>query len=292
MLHRRSFLAGIAGAAVLSSRALAATRLLPEFSFHIVSDTHLGRQDSATPERQWKQAAAEIAAAPGAFVLHLGDVVDGGREAQYPRYTDIRKTIGRPVHEVPGNHDPQELFAKHVRTPVDTSFAYGGVRFVLFNNSRTDSHLGFITPPQIEWLRGELAAAAAEKQFVAMACHVPIHTNLSPDRGWYVKPADGQTDFYALLDQHRGRVLAVFHGHFHNGIRGWDDHRPYVEVCCPSVCYNQDRKLVHHPQLTGFVVDELRAGYVSATLGGGKLTLAYKPLGVESTARHECSVGA
>lgn len=286
-LDRRSFLGCLAGSLVLSSKALAATRTLPEFSFQIVTDTHLGRADNNAAERQWKRAAEEINAAPGAFALHLGDVVDSGREAQYPVYLDIRKTIKKPVHEIPGNHDSVDLFTKHIRPQIDMSFEHGGVRFVLFNNSDRESHMGFIKPPQLEWLKSELAAAAKADQFVAMACHVPVHFNLHPDRGWYVKPADGQTEFYALLEQHKDRVLGLFHGHFHNGIRGWNDRRPLIESCFPSCCYNQDRKLVNHPQLTGFVVDDLRVGYTNVTLGGGKMTLAYKPLGAESTARHE-----
>jgi len=291
MLGRRAFLASAGGGLVLASRVLAATRALPEFTFQVVTDTHIGRQDSNTPLKQWQQAAREISATPGEFVLHLGDVVDGAREAQYPIYMEARKAITRPVYEVPGNHDPQELFAKHIRPQVDMSFEHGGVRFVLFNNSDPDSHLGFIKPPQVEWLRGEFAAAAKADQFVVAVCHVPVHTNLSPDRGWYVKPADGQTDFYAALEEHKSRVIGVFHGHFHNGIRGWNDHRPFVEVCFPSCCYNQDRGLVNHPKLTGFVVDELRAGYTNVTLGRGKLTLAYKPLGIESTGQHEHTFG-
>ncbi len=290
MIARREFLGSLIGGLILTSRSLAATRALPEFSFQIATDTHLGRADNNAAERLWKRAAEEINAAPGAFALHLGDVVDSGREAQYPVYLEIRQTIKKPVHEIPGNHDPADLFAKHIRPQIDMSFEHGGVRFVLFNNSDRDSHMGFIKPPQLEWLKSELDAAAKADQFVAVACHVPVHSNLHPDRGWYVKPADGQTEFYALLEQHKDRVLALFHGHFHNGIRGWNDHRPLIESCFPSCCYNQDRKLVNHPQLTGFVVDDLRVGYTNVTLGGGKMTLAYKPLGAESTAQYEAAI--
>lgn len=44
----------------------------------------------------------------------VGDVVDGGREAQYAVYQETRRTIREPVYEIPGNHDPQELFEKHI----------------------------------------------------------------------------------------------------------------------------------------------------------------------------------
>jgi hypothetical protein len=55
-----------------------------------------------------------------------------------------------------------------------------------------------------------------------------------------------------------------------------------VEVLVPSVCYNQSRKLeqaIAEKKAGGFFVEELRPGYVLATLGNGRLTLRYKPLG-------------
>jgi hypothetical protein len=224
------------------------------------------------------------------FVLHLGDVVDGGREQQYPLYVQARAKLHKPVFEVPGNHDPQTLFDKYIREEVDTSFERDGIRFVLFNNSDPASHMGFIKPAQLKWLAAQCAAAAKADQFIVLACHVPVHANRHPDRGWYVKPEDGQSEFYALLEQHRRRVLFMAHGHFHNGIRGWSDHSPLVEFSVPSNCYNQDRGLIAK-QAPGFAVDEFRPGYVTATLGRGKLRLDYKPLQAESKAYYESAIG-
>lgn len=283
-LSRRQWLAASAGSALAAhawSHPLPATELLTEFSFAIVSDTHLGRKDSKTPERQWRQATEEIATAPVDFVLHLGDVVDAGRESQYPIYSEIRQGLGKPIFEVPGNHDPAELFEKYVRTPIDTAFDHCGVRFLLFSNVHRDSHMGFIKPEQIEWLDEQCRDAAERELRIAACCHVPIHANRHPDRGWYVKPDDGQTAYYEVVDRYADRLLASFHGHFHNGIRGWRDHGTLLEVLCPSTCYNQDRNLEAHIKAratTGFFVNELRPGYVLATLGKGRLSIRYKPL--------------
>lgn len=282
-ITRRTFLA-TAAASYAWSRTwpVAAAAEIDEFSFVIVSDTHLGRNDSDSAERQWRAAIDEINQGPGEFVLHLGDVVDGGRPAHYPRYAELRKSLTKPIHEIPGNHDPRELFEQHICRTIDRSFDHRGVRFLLFNNSRTDSHLGFITPAQLTWLDEQCSAAASHGLKIVAACHVPVHKNQHPDRGWYVQPAEGATGFYDLVTRHAERFLACFHGHFHNGIRGWRDRGELVEVLCPSVCYNQNRNLadaIKNAQTTGFYVDELRAGYVLATLGRGRLTMRYKPLG-------------
>ena len=278
-------LAGTAGClAGITTWRLPAADKLEEFSFVIASDSHLGRNDDPTAEKQWRQAIAELNAAQGDFVLHLGDVVDSGREAQYPIYAAMRKELKKPIYEIPGNHDPHELFEKHVRSPIDGSFDHGGVRFLLLGNAHRDSHDGFITPEQIAWLDKQSTEATAKDLHVVLCLHVPVHANSHPDRGWYVKPADGQTAFYDLVKKHADRWLACLHGHFHNGIRGWRDRGQLLEVLCPSVCYNQDRKLEEHIKsgaAKGFYVDELRPGYLLATLGKGRLTLRYKPLGAE-----------
>lgn len=286
-LNRRSFLGSAAagGFLWLGSQRLAAADKLDEFSFVIVSDTHLGRKESTTPERQWRRAIEEINAAPGDFVLHLGDVVDSGRKPQYPIYAETRKELKKPIYEIPGNHDPNDLFEQHIRAPIDTALDHGGVRFLIFGNAHNDSHLGFITAEQIAWLERQCEDAKAKDLRIVVGCHVPIHANTNPDRGWYVKPADGQTAFYALLDRHADRFLACFHGHFHNGIRGWRDRGSLVEVLCPSVCYNQSRQLEAHlktGKAQGFFVEELRPGYVLVTLGKGRLTMRYKPLGEDA----------
>ena len=284
---RRQWLGGSVGAVLAANfgtRWLPGADELDEFHFVIASDTHFGRRDTKTPERQWRQAVTEIAATPADFVLHLGDIVDSGREPQYPIYSEVRQDLKKPIWEVPGNHDPHELFEKCVRTPIDTVFDHRGVRFLLLGNTHRNSHLGFITPEQIEWFDERCCEAVDRDLRLVACCPVPIHTNLHPDRGWYVKPADGQTAFYEVIERYADRFLASFHGHFHNGIRGWRDRGTLVEVLCPSICYNQSRKLEEHikaEKAAGFFVKELRPGYVLATLGKGRLTMRYKPLGAE-----------
>jgi 3',5'-cyclic AMP phosphodiesterase CpdA len=192
---RRRWLAGSAASLAAlhwCELPLPAAEGLKQFSFAIVSDTHLGRANGAAPERQWRQAIAEINESSADFVLHLGDVVDSGRPEQYPIYAATRGDLKQPIYEVPGNHDPHPLFEKHVRTPIDAAVDHAGVRFLLLGNAHTDSHLGFITPEQIAWLDKQCADAAASDLQIVVACHVPVHTNSHPDRGWHVKPDDGQ----------------------------------------------------------------------------------------------------
>ena len=280
--NRRQLLASSAGVAMaLVVRPVPSAVKSEDLTFVIVSDTHLGRKDNRTAEKQWRQAINEINQHSAEFVLHLGDIVDGGRAAQYPVYVETRGHLKKPIFEIPGNHDPLDLFHKHVAAETDRVIDRGNVRFLLFNNAHCDSHNGFITAQQLKWLEQQMTDAAAKAMGIMLCCHVPVHSNKHPDRGWYVKPADGQAGFYDLLSRFSDRVIACLHGHFHNGIRGWQDHGT-IESLVPSVCYNQDRGLAKHlasGAAQGFFVDELRPGYLLATIREGQFAMRYKPLG-------------
>lgn len=271
-MNRRSFITlATMGAVSLPLRAATGRDAI---SFLVVTDTHLGYKDQDKAEQLWLKTAAAMAKQSGEFILHLGDIVDGGREALYARYLEGRKLIGRPVHEIPGNHDPEELFVRHIRPQINHVIEHGWLRLLLLNNSRRDSHEGFLTPEQIAWLSSECDTAAAKDQLVVIAMHVPAHANQHPDRGWFIKPANGQTALYELLKKHESRVLALFHGHFHNGLRGWDDHAPVHEVCFPSALYNQDRQLEaqHAP---GYNPPEFRPGFTAVTITSHSIDLRF-----------------
>ncbi len=285
-MNRRQCLTALGASVVLKLPAFADSVQRPEFSFLIVTDTHIGRQDSMAPATRWTQTVRALDAAAGDFVLHLGDVVDGQREAQYAVYKDIRRGLRKPIHEIPGNHDQADHFEKHIRESIDMVLDHKGVRFLLVNNSHTDSHDGFLTGRQLTWI-GERCDEAAKRGLFLMLCmHVPVHENRHPDRGWYVKPKDGQTELYAILNRHRDRVLALLHGHFHNGVRGWNDHTPYHEILFPSALYNQDRNFAK-TKPPGYFLEELRPGYVAVTLQAGRMTLRYHPVGVAANAAEQ-----
>jgi predicted phosphodiesterase len=293
-LGRRAFLGALAagaGSLVLRPACLrAAGRALSELSFVVVSDTHLGYRDKPAAAELWRKTAAEIEAAPGAFVLHLGDVVDGGREAQYPIYLETRKLISKPIHEVPGNHDPQALFEQYLRAPVELSFDHDWLRVLLLGNAHTDSHEGFLTEEQLAWLGAQCEDAARRDLRLLIGMHVPVHTNLNPDRGWYVKPANGQQEFYKLMTKHADRIVALMHGHFHNGLRGWDDHVPVQEIVFPSALYNQDRQL-EAKGAAGYNLPEFRPGYTLVHFRHGAMELEYRVTGQEEKATKSLPLG-
>ena len=272
---RRQILSSVACSATLafSPTCLAnSDRQLSTLRFLVASDTHLGYKNSTSAEKRWIQAAAELKSATGDLVLHLGDIVDGGREEQYLVYLREREKIGKPVYEIPGNHDPLVLFRKHIREQVDVAVDHEWLKFVLVSNAHTDSHDGFLTNEQLKWIELQCVAATKQHQYVLLCLHVPVHSNRHPDRGWYVKPDHGQTELYNIIKRHKQQIVAMMHGHFHNGIRGWKDDDGIHEICMPSVLYNLDRGL-EKQNAAGYNPLEFRPGYTLITIDNGMMTL-------------------
>ena len=290
-IQRRKILkagVGSAGSWMLFPHCLqAAPAGLPELTFAVVSDTHLGYRDQPHAARRWTETVEELRATSARFVLHLGDIVDAGREPQYKLYCKERDRLKIPVHEIPGNHDPPELFRRYIREDSDRVVDYQWLRCILINNARMDSHDGFVTEQQIKWIGKQCASAADEGKFVLLCLHVPVHTNLHPDRGWYVKPEHGQAGMYALIKKYRSHIVAMLHGHFHNGIRGWYDADGIHEICMPSVLYNLDRGL-EAQKAPGYNPPEFRPGYTLVSLQQGIMKLHYKPIGEDATVEKRC----
>ncbi len=280
-MHRRHFLSRCsAGTISLALPALARADATPwpNFSFLVVTDTHLGYRTAGNASAQWEKTAAELAAADGSIVLHLGDVVDRGQSELYPEYLEVRAQIKKPVYEIPGNHDEREDFEKHLSVASDRTLDIGGIKFILFSNSRRTSHDGFVSRDQLAWISDKCRAAAETGKRIIFCSHVPFHHNLPPDRGWHVKPENGQRAFYEIVEEHKDRIIASFHGHFHSGLRGWSDRAPMHEIVFPSSLYNENRRITKR-SAPGYNLDEFRPGYTKVRLKDHSMELEYTVVG-------------
>jgi 3',5'-cyclic-AMP phosphodiesterase len=75
-----------------------------DFHFLVVNDTHcIAKKDADRLERVVKQMKAHDE--KPVLCLHLGDLSDHGKAPELGPVRDVFKTLGVPVHYVPGNHD-------------------------------------------------------------------------------------------------------------------------------------------------------------------------------------------
>ncbi|MSR51776.1 MAG: hypothetical protein EXS09_00620 [Gemmataceae bacterium] len=288
MFTRRQFLA--ATPVVLASPLLAADAK-PEFSFALITDTHLGKTGADYVKRM-TTAVAEINDSAASFTVFCGDLVDRGEVAAnqklYPQWVEIAKGLKNEWSAVPGNHDPAEQFTKHVRKETESLLEFKNYRVLCFADAEPNpGHLGVVTVDQLKWLQTRLEEAKKKDQRVVLVAHVVYHENKHPDVGWYIKDKASREPFGKLLADNK-HIVAFFSGHHHCGMRGWNDTAHGIhEVILPCVSYNNNRKLDAAP---GFAEKEFRPAWVRVDVYPTKLVLNYKPVGAEVAVTRELAL--
>jgi len=120
-------------------------------------------------EQVWK----DIAASHPAFVLSVGDLIEGTKdataEAQWRGLSRIHEPYRRyPLFAAPGNHDvwspaSAALFQKHIGRPPHYGFDHGGAHFTVLDNSGADE----LSAAQYAFLEADLKAhSSARWKFV------------------------------------------------------------------------------------------------------------------------------
>ncbi len=142
------------------------------------------------------------------LVIHAGDISDFGLSQEFIWVNDIMSKLRAPYVTVIGNHD---LLAngpkvyKKMFGPLNFSFNYAGVKFILFDsNSREHNFNGLV--PDIPWIEEELADNTHYESAILVS-HIP--------------PYDGDIDAslsekYAQLIKEHPKTRLSLHGHQHS----------------------------------------------------------------------------
>ncbi len=196
------------------------------FHFEILGD----RTGGAVPgvfEEAWREADAS----QPAFILSVGDSIEGGddqkAEAQWLQFERI---VG-PAHRyqlflAPGNHDiwsakSEALFVKHAHHPHHYSFDYHQVHFTVLDNSRsTDGPNAQFSPDELDFLKKDLAAHAGAK--------VKFVISHRPSWLFPVLVGNTQVPFHQIVKQYG--VKYVIAGHIHQMLHFELDGVTYLDL--------------------------------------------------------------
>ena len=198
-----------------------------DLRFVHISDLHIladpdRRQHGVDTAAILREAVPAINRVRPDFVIASGDLVGDESEAAYRRLQALLAPLEPPIHLLMGNHDSRRAYRRvfqpevaDAAEPVCEAFERGGVRFVLLDSTAPGKEEGVLSPGQLAWLDGELAAHPGRPAWIFLHHQpLPIHIRWL-DRLGLTHP----DPFLAILGRHP-QVRAVGYGHVHQA-RSW-----------------------------------------------------------------------
>ena len=230
------------------------------FRFAILGD-RTGEAQPGVYEQVWK----DVAAANPAFVLSVGDTIQGmddrSAEAEWREVDQILKPYRRyPLYLVPGNHDiwspaSERLFQQHAGHNVHYGFDYGRAHFTVLDNSRSDD----LSAGELAFLEADLQAHAGQ----------PLKMIVSHRPSWLVDAALGNPKFALHQLAWRYGVQYVIAGHLHQMLHLELDGVTYISMASSG----------GHLRLSRAYADGWFFGYALVEVHGQSVDVQIKELG-------------
>ena len=192
-------------AAALAAAVLAVPQ--PEsFRFVILGD-RTGDAQPGVYEQVWREAAAE----KPAFVVGVGDTIEGLDDASAEQQWSQVEALLRPYRRIPlylaaGNHDiwsegSAALFRRHTGRAAHYGFDYGQAHFTVLDNSRSDT----LPAEELTFLENDLKEHAGQRvKFIVT--HRP---------SWLIHAAlgSGQFPLHQIARRYGARYVVAGHVH-------------------------------------------------------------------------------
>jgi 3',5'-cyclic AMP phosphodiesterase CpdA len=152
------------------------------------------------------------------FLLHAGDLVSNGTDAEWEAFRKITASFRKPLRVVVGNHDvhqgTRERFAREFGLPgTNYSFRHRDAHFAIVDNAG-----GALSDDTLRWLDRDLAAHPAGADgisAVVVAMHIPPRTAGIHPHGAHRDYAEQSEKLLAILKRHKVDLLLCGHEHLH-----------------------------------------------------------------------------
>jgi 3',5'-cyclic AMP phosphodiesterase CpdA len=150
------------------------------------------------------------------FLLHGGDLVPNGTDAEWEAFRGITAPFRKPLRVVVGNHDvrkgTRERFAREFGlTGTNYSFRHRDAHFAIVDNAG-----GALSDNTLRWLDRDLAAHPAGADGVSavvVAMHVPPRTAWITPHGAHRDYGEQSERLLGILKRHRVDLLLCGHEH-------------------------------------------------------------------------------
>lgn len=241
-----------------------------------LSDQHVGLQDGpCDPMTAFSTTIDAICSMPQQpdAILLTGDIAEHGSDSEYLVACVMLERLQVPLYVVAGNHDDRAALRRHFRLPgtgdepIRYSVDLGPVRLVVVDSTRPGEDRGELDGEQLEWLRGELAAAPLRPTLLAMH-HPPVTTGIPVWDGLCLK-RDSRDALGDVLRAHP-QVTRIAAGHLHRVLVG--ELAARTVITAPST-FSQARLSV---EAASFEVDPAPAAFMVHSVFNGELISHYQ----------------
>jgi predicted phosphodiesterase len=244
----------LVGAALLAFLAAIAAPAPEKFGFVLLGD-RTGETVPGVYDRIWKEIAGE----KPAFVVSVGDIIQGGNDATAESEWKEIPTPPLPFYAAAGNHDiwseaSARMFTKYTGHPPHYGFDYGPAHFTILDNSRTED----LPAAEMAFLEEDLRAHAAQ----------PVKFIVSHRPSWLINAMFKNQDFDLQRLAKKYGVQYVIAGHVHKLAHGEVEGVTYISM--PSAG--------GHLRDTGKYEDGWFFGYAVAEVGPQGAAVRFKQL--------------
>lgn len=227
--------------------------------FVILGD-RMGEVVAGRYEAVWKEIAAE----KPAFVVGVGDSIQGGDDATAEKeWTEFEHVIepfrGIPYFPSPGNHDvwnetSAKLYVKHAGHPLHYGFDQGPVHFTILDNSLSDN----LQPGELAFLEEDLKAHDRQ----------PVKLIVSHRPSWILNVVLRNANFPLAQLAAKYGVKYVIAGHVHE----------MMHLSLDGVEYISAPSAGGHLRSTEKYEDGWFFGYILATVHGSEVEFSIHEL--------------
>ncbi|PYT27591.1 MAG: hypothetical protein DMG57_17735 [Acidobacteria bacterium] len=238
---------------------LAAAPALDSFRFAIFGD-RTGSTQAGVYEQAWQEAVGDNAA----FVVGVGDTIEGLNDASAEKqWQTFKRILGPyrqyPLYLAPGNHDiwsetSAKLFRQYSGHPPHYSFDYGPMHVTVLDNSRSDQ----FSADELDFLDKDLQAHAAQ----------PVMFVISHRPSWLIDAVLRNPNFAVHQLARKYGVQYVIAGHVHQ----------LLHVDLDGVTYLSMPSAGGHLRATKRYEDGSFFGYALVKVTGKRVSLEIKEL--------------